>query len=222
MTDLAGTVEQLHEIADWWAELEEDLVPGTARRWYERDETEDRRAARRYQDMLDRRAAEREIFWGRIPPGFTASPAVDTVLEVKRQVELNITGLHVLVFAVMSDGQAPQVRFSVSAGARWLADAIPGLSAHPATVEQVASDARHLAWLVRHATGQQEPVVQLKADCPTCACRSLRAFPLREAVRCVNPDCRRVWAGKQQLAWLSRMVGGAVVDVLPMSEAWTA
>ncbi|MFG3406320.1 hypothetical protein [Streptomyces sp. NPDC048142] len=57
-------------------------------------------------------------------------------------------------------------------------------------LEHVRDEARRMARRCTRALGGAEPVVRVSGRCPWCDSVSLRAFPARRAVLCVNPACR--------------------------------
>jgi hypothetical protein len=63
------------------------------------------------------------------------------------------------------------------------------LEAHGPWIEHVAADAGRMARRAARAIGDVEPVVRLLGRCPICRARSLRAWPEREVVMCINPGC---------------------------------
>ncbi|SCK29381.1 hypothetical protein YUWDRAFT_02193 [Streptomyces sp. AmelKG-D3] len=54
----------------------------------------------------------------------------------------------------------------------------------------VRDEVRRMARRCTRALGGAEPVVRVSGRCPWCDSVSLRAFPARRAVLCVNPACR--------------------------------
>ncbi|MFE1729273.1 hypothetical protein [Streptomyces bacillaris] len=57
-------------------------------------------------------------------------------------------------------------------------------------LEHVRDEVRRMARRCTRALGGAEPVVRVNGRCPWCDSVSLRAFPARRAVLCVNPACR--------------------------------
>lgn len=57
-------------------------------------------------------------------------------------------------------------------------------------LEHIRDEARRMARRCTRALGGAEPVVRVSGRCPWCNSVSLRAFPVRRAVLCVNPACR--------------------------------
>ncbi|MCT4355829.1 hypothetical protein M5362_22060 [Streptomyces sp. Je 1-79] len=63
-------------------------------------------------------------------------------------------------------------------------------AAHPALAEHVRDECRRMARRCARALGDAESMVRVRGRCPWCDSVSLRAFPARRAVLCVNPSCR--------------------------------
>lgn len=57
-------------------------------------------------------------------------------------------------------------------------------------LEHARDEVRRMARRCTRALGGAEPVVRVSGRCPWCDSVSLRAFPARRAVLCVNPACR--------------------------------
>ncbi|MFI8162662.1 hypothetical protein ACIF6I_25995 [Streptomyces microflavus] len=57
-------------------------------------------------------------------------------------------------------------------------------------LEHIRDEVRRMARRCTRALGGAEPVVRVSGRCPWCGSVSLRAFPARRAVLCVNPACR--------------------------------
>ncbi|MGW1974630.1 hypothetical protein [Streptomyces sp. NPDC001889] len=69
------------------------------------------------------------------------------------------------------------------------------MAGHPDLVAHVADEARRMAGRCARAVGDGEPMTRIGGRCPWCDSVSLRAFPDRRAVLCVNPGCRCASAG---------------------------
>ncbi|MFB4422569.1 hypothetical protein C5F59_015905 [Streptomyces sp. QL37] len=54
----------------------------------------------------------------------------------------------------------------------------------------IRDEVRRMARRCTRVLGAAEPVVRVRGRCPWCDSVSLRAFPARRAVLCVNPACR--------------------------------
>jgi hypothetical protein len=66
----------------------------------------------------------------------------------------------------------------------WQASEDALLTAH------IRDEVRRMARRCTRALGAAEPVVRVRGRCPWCGSVSLRAFPARRSVLCVNPACR--------------------------------
>ncbi|MEU0302693.1 hypothetical protein ABZ252_24990 [Streptomyces sp. NPDC006175] len=60
----------------------------------------------------------------------------------------------------------------------------------PLLTAHVRDEVRRMARRCTRVLGAAEPVVRVNGRCPWCDSVSLRAFPARRAVLCVNPACR--------------------------------
>ncbi|MEV6547755.1 hypothetical protein AB0M57_03485 [Streptomyces sp. NPDC051597] len=65
-------------------------------------------------------------------------------------------------------------------------DELPDLAAH------VTAETRRMARRCARELGDPEQMIRIGGRCPACASVSLRVFPERGAVLCVNPVCRHV------------------------------
>ncbi|WP_375540824.1 hypothetical protein [Streptomyces sp. TRM64462] len=59
----------------------------------------------------------------------------------------------------------------------------------PVLLAHVRDEARRMARRCARELGEAEPVVRVQGRCPWCDSVSLRAFPARRQVLCVNPAC---------------------------------
>ncbi|RLU83931.1 hypothetical protein CTZ27_27560 [Streptomyces griseocarneus] len=64
------------------------------------------------------------------------------------------------------------------------------VAAHPVLAEHVRGEARRMARRCSLALGDTETPVRVRGRCVHCDSVSLRVFPHRETVLCVNPGCR--------------------------------
>ncbi|GGQ99589.1 hypothetical protein GCM10010251_13460 [Streptomyces aurantiogriseus] len=73
---------------------------------------------------------------------------------------------------------------------RRIASLLDGIAADPVLAAHVRDETRRMARRCARALGDTETVVRMPGRCPWCDSVSLRAFPDRGAVLCVNPACR--------------------------------
>ncbi|MFE4058534.1 hypothetical protein ACFXP3_19955 [Streptomyces sp. NPDC059096] len=71
-----------------------------------------------------------------------------------------------------------------------LARLLDRVAAHQVLAAHVRDETRRMARRCGRALGDTEPMVRVGGRCPWCDSVSLRAFPSRGAVLCVNPACR--------------------------------
>lgn len=75
---------------------------------------------------------------------------------------------------------------------RRIAGLLERIEDDPVLAGHVADETRRMAARCARALGDPEQMVRLPGRCPVCDSVSLRAFPERAEVRCVNPVCRHV------------------------------
>ncbi|GLF97551.1 hypothetical protein [Streptomyces yaizuensis] len=107
-----------------------------------------------------------------------------------------------------------------------IASLLDAVAAHPDLAEHVRDEARRMARRCAHALGDSEAVLRLPGRCPRCDSVSLRAFPDRRAVLCVNPACRcgdgdcacgtdpahrHIWQESQWAALAEHGIDGSVI-----------
>lgn len=71
-----------------------------------------------------------------------------------------------------------------------IAALLPEIGTDAVLAGHVLSEARRMARRCGRALGEVEPLVRVAGRCPWCDSVSLRVFPVRRAVLCVNPACR--------------------------------
>ncbi|MEU4892937.1 hypothetical protein AB0B12_17405 [Streptomyces sp. NPDC044780] len=87
-------------------------------------------------------------------------------------------------------GLPPAARGTVEVRLVRLAGLLERIEADPVLMRHLLDEVSAMARRCAGALGDAEPVVRLRGRCPLCASVSLRAFPLRRAVLCINPGCR--------------------------------
>ncbi|MFJ8022035.1 hypothetical protein [Streptomyces sp. NPDC096311] len=75
---------------------------------------------------------------------------------------------------------------------RRIAGLLERVAADSVLAAHVEDETRRMAARCARALGDPEQLVRLPGRCPTCDSVSLRAFPERAEVRCVNPVCGQV------------------------------
>ncbi|MFD9906365.1 hypothetical protein [Streptomyces sp. NPDC059063] len=80
---------------------------------------------------------------------------------------------------------------------RRIAGLLDRVADHPDLAAHVADEARRMTHRCARALGDPEQLVRVAGRCPACDSVSLRAFPERAVVRCVNPACGHVLEGEE-------------------------
>lgn len=172
-------------------ELAEELAPGAGRRANSSD-TDGPRAPRAGE--ADRLRAERrdallvEQRHGLAVPGYGAAPLRLHVSDAIRDITDGVVELEEAVHAGLGLPQPRRAR--VPERLRRIGALLAGIQAHPVLARHVRDEVRRMARRCARALGDTEQVVRVPGRCPWCDSVSLRAFPVRRAVLCVNPACR--------------------------------
>ncbi|GAA4819512.1 hypothetical protein [Streptomyces ziwulingensis] len=169
-------------------ELAEELVPG-------RGAAPDRRPDRQPPPGLDaRRREEREEALlleqrhGLSVPGHGAAPLRLHVSDAIRDITDGVVELEEAVRDRLGLPRARRV--SVPERLRRVAALLDDIAADAVLAAHVRDETRRMARRCARALGDSESVVRVSGRCPWCDSVSLRAFPDRRAVLCVNPACR--------------------------------
>jgi hypothetical protein len=181
-SDAVHAQASLDEIRKLWPDLDSSLELGTARRWTERPDTEDEAHRRQQQDAAERLDRTPEA------PGYTRAPLNITVLDTLIAETFALVELEQEIREKLGFRQVP-ARDAVEA-AGWIGSALPALQNDPDLLEHTRREADRCARALRAALNDAEPVHPIKAGCPVCDAMSLRAFPEREVIACINPACR--------------------------------
>ncbi|WP_217549153.1 hypothetical protein [Streptomyces sp. GbtcB6] len=145
-------------------------------------------------DLADRLRAERaealllQQAQGLVAPGHSAAPLRLHISDTIRDIT---DGVVELEEAVRDRLGLPRVRrASVPERLRRIGGLLDGIAADPVLAAHVRDETRRMARRCARALGDTETVVRVSGRCPWCDSVSLRAFPDRAAVLCVNPACR--------------------------------
>ncbi|MFJ6484018.1 MULTISPECIES: hypothetical protein [unclassified Streptomyces] len=120
--------------------------------------------------------------------GHSAAPIRLHVSDTIRDVTDGVVELEEAVCARL--GIPRPRRAPVPERLRRLAAMLDGIGAHPVLARHVRDELRRMARRCARVLGDTEQVVRVSGRCPWCDSVSLRAFPDRRAVLCVNPACR--------------------------------
>ncbi|MGI5457059.1 hypothetical protein ACQEWB_28645 [Streptomyces sp. CA-249302] len=169
-------------------ELATELVPG-------RTTPADRPApAPPPADLADRLRAERaealllQRAHGLVVPGHSAAPLRLHISDTIRDITDGVVELEEAVRERLGLPRAR--RATVPERLRRMAGLLDDIAADPVLAAHVRDESRRMARRCARALGDTETVVRVSGRCPWCDSVSLRAFPDRAAVLCVNPACR--------------------------------
>ncbi|OIK25964.1 hypothetical protein [Streptomyces malaysiense] len=125
---------------------------------------------------------------GLVAPGYSAAPLRLHISDTIRDIS---DGVVELEEAVRDRLGLPRARRApVPERLRRIAAVLDGVAADPVLAGHVRDETRRMARRCARALGDTEVVVRVSGRCPWCDSVSLRAFPDRGAVLCVNPACR--------------------------------
>jgi hypothetical protein len=182
------TYTNLAELRERLPRLDSALPGGTPRRWSQRDLTPAERERHDVQARLDKAARDWNARHGIGAIGASRAPLSVAVLDAKTAINKGIAAIEATVCEWL--GLTPLA----GATTRERITRIIGLLARIEALDELAAwvdaEAAHLNRQARSVLGDSEPVHRINARCPICDALSLRAFPEREVVICVNDDCR--------------------------------
>ncbi|MFJ3574739.1 hypothetical protein [Streptomyces rubiginosohelvolus] len=121
-------------------------------------------------------------------PGHSAAPVRLYVSDAIRDITDGVVELEEAVLDRLGLGRprrAPVGRRLLNITAL-----LESVAADPVLAGHVRDELRRLARRCARALGETESVVRVSGRCPWCDSVSLRAFPERRALLCVNPACR--------------------------------
>ncbi|QIB44253.1 hypothetical protein [Streptomyces aureoverticillatus] len=153
--------------------------------------------ARRFPDLLGELApspgsALRERP-GAARVGGTSAPVRLCVSDAIRDVTDGVVELEEAVRDRL--GLRPVAPAPVPVRLRRIAGLLDRVTEHADLTAHVTDEARRMVHRCSRVLGAPEQLVRVAGRCPACDSVSLRAFPERAVVMCVNPVCRHVLEG---------------------------
>jgi hypothetical protein len=145
-------------------------------------------------DLADRLREERaealllEQRHGLVAPGHGAAPLRLHISDTIRDITDGVVELEEAVRERLGLPRAR--RASVPERLRRIAGLLDEVAGDAVLAAHVRDETRRMARRCARALGDTETVVRVSGRCPWCDSVSLRAFPDRGAVLCVNPACR--------------------------------
>ena len=181
------TYDHLNALRDALQHFDDALLPGTPRRWAERDLTPEQRA------RLDARAAEeREAKLVNLARGIKAlgdgkAPLRLEVLDAAADITMSLSDLEDAICDRL--GLTPLASPTTFDRIRRIIDLLDRIDLHEDLADHVHAEARRLRRVASAAIGDVEEIRKLKFRCPICDATSMRAFVERELIICVNEGC---------------------------------
>ncbi|MCQ0024180.1 hypothetical protein M4914_15270 [Streptomyces somaliensis DSM 40738] len=144
-------------------------------------------AARRVrEERLDALLVEKRH--GLAVPGYSAAPLRLHVSDAVRDITDGVVELDEAVHDKLGLGRPRRAR--VPQRLVRIAGLLGRIADHPPLAAHVRDESRRMARRCARVLGDSESMVRVRGRCPWCDSVSLRAFPARRAVLCVNPACR--------------------------------
>lgn len=120
-------------------------------------------------------------------PGHGAAPIRLHISDAIRDITDGVVELEEAVCARLA---LPRPRRAgVVERLRRIVGLLDAVAAHPDLARHVRDEIRRMARRCARTLGDSETIVRVSGRCPWCDSVSLRAFPDRRAVLCVNPAC---------------------------------
>ncbi|HEX4818497.1 MAG TPA: hypothetical protein VFV66_37645, partial [Nonomuraea sp.] len=165
------------------------LVPSTTRRhWNQRTLSPEQRAHMDAQAVAEREAKERNLALGLKALGNAPAPMDLSVFDARAHIAVSVTELEEAVCDKLDITPCPSS--ATAETITRLISLLDRIALHDDLADHVHREAGRLRQTARIVLGEQEPVVRLRARCPNCDSLSLRAYPERFTVACVDTTCR--------------------------------
>lgn len=187
MVNIDHVYANLAELRDRLPRLDHALALGTPRRWSQRDLTPTQRERQDAQARLDKAARDWNARHGISALGASRAPLSVAVLDAKAAIAAGVTTTEDAVCEWL--GLTPLAGATTRERITRIISLLARIEALDELATWVDAEAARLNRQARAVLGDSEPVHRLDARCPVCDARSLRAFPEREVVICVNDDC---------------------------------
>ncbi|MEU6141392.1 hypothetical protein ABZ848_13610 [Streptomyces sp. NPDC047081] len=174
-------------LAQQFPELSTELAPGRAGA----APRSSAHPAPEYGAELRREREEALLFHqrhGLAVPGHSAAPLRLHISDTIRDITDGVVELEEAVRERLGLPRAR--RATVPERLRRMAGLLDDIAADPVLAAHVRDESRRMARRCARALGDTETVVRVSGRCPWCDSVSLRAFPDRGGVLCINPACR--------------------------------
>lgn len=182
------TYQHLAALRDALPDLDDAMVPGTPRRWAEHDLTPDQRTRQDARAIAERHDKTVNLAAGIKALGDGQAPLRLDILDTRTHITAAVAELEDAVCDTL--GLTPLAGADTTQRISRLVGLLDRIAHHPDLADHVHTEAARLHHRATRALGDSEIVRRLNARCHLCDARSLRAFPERELVVCVNATCR--------------------------------
>lgn len=182
------TYDHFAALRDALQHFDTALLPGTPRRWAERDLTPQQRARMDARAVEEREAKRVNLSNGLKALGDGKAPLRLEVLDAAADITAAVAELEEAVCDRL--GLTPLEHPTTTDRIRRLVDLLDRVDLHEDLADHVHGEALRLRRLASSTIGDAEVVRKLKFRCHICDATSMRAFPERELIICVNPECQ--------------------------------
>lgn len=181
------TYAELDALRGRLPELRRALVPGTRRRWSQRDLSAGQRARLDALARVERDTRAVNLVQGVTGLGGGLAPLRTDVLDAETTIGYGVAELEA---AVCERFGLTSARASTSSAITRLIGLLERVEEDDTLAAHTLAEARRMNRLAGSVLGDAEQVRRLDARCPHCDSRSLRALPDRDLIVCANGVCR--------------------------------
>jgi hypothetical protein len=182
------TYEHLAALRDALPHLDEALIPGTPRRWAERDLTPEQAERMNARAVEEREAKMANLARGIKTLGDGKAPLRLDVLDAMADIAAGVAELEAAVCDVLHINTLRAA--STAERISRLVGLLDRIEPFEDLADHVHIEAMRLRRRASQAIGDGETVRTLKFRCIVCDAASMRAFVERELIVCVNDSCR--------------------------------
>lgn len=213
--DTDRTYKVLSDLRGQMAQLRVMLVPGTPRRWNQREMTAGQREAQNAQALKDRAAKFANSRLGLYGTGESKAPLNVTALDALRHIDDTLRRVEAEV--CRSLGITPLAGATTKVRIERLVSLLDRIATIDGLADWVEDELYRLRRFAQRVTGDTNQAHFLDARCHICDSRSLLAIPEKEIVLCTNDDCRCADEGchcysKRRHCWRWTFEGDTAVD----------
>ncbi|TDD54569.1 hypothetical protein E1286_05095 [Nonomuraea terrae] len=182
------TYDHFAALRDALQHFDTALLPGTPRRWAERDLTPQQRDRMNQRAIEEREDKVHNLARGLKALGDGKAPLRLEVLDAAADITASVAELEDAVCDAL--GLTQLQKATTVDRIRRIVDLLDRIDLHEDLADHVHHEAQRLRRLASSAIGDAETVRKLKFRCHICDATSMRAFPERELIICVNSECR--------------------------------